>query len=111
MEYMFWYAYQIKQNLCAWRLKHFPFDKCSGIFGGSGCQYKETPQDGSSSFCNSQCSSAILDSEDKISVKSASMCDTLVDHMGVDVEVCLDNIIFMHKHYSLLTFAISLHDC
>ena len=56
MEYMFWYAYAIKQDLCPWRLKNFPFALSNGIFGGSGCQYKETPVDTSSPFCHSHCS-------------------------------------------------------
>ena len=55
MEYMFWYAYAIKQNLCSWRLKNFPFAKSGNIFRGSGCQYKQNPVDSSSSFCQSQC--------------------------------------------------------
>ena len=55
MEYMFWQSYEIKQNLCAWRLKDFPFTRCNGIFGHSGCQYKEKPVDTSSSFCEAQC--------------------------------------------------------
>ena len=88
MEYMFWYAYAIKQNLCSWRLKNFPFAKSGNIFRGSGCQYKQNPVDSSSSFCQSQCPPA-LDSANEISIKSraSSMCDAL-DHMSVDVEVC-----------------------
>ena len=87
MEYMFWYAYGIKQNLCAWRLKDFPFDKCNGIFGGSGCQYKDNPVDTSSSFCQAQCSGGMLESVDAISVKSQAACNAL-DYMSVDVAVC-----------------------
>ena len=63
MEYMFWYAYEIKQNLCAWRLKDFPFNQCTGIFGGSGCQYKEKPVDTSSSFCEA-CSAPFEDNQE-----------------------------------------------
>ena len=55
LEYMFWYAYAFKQNLCSWRVKDFPFNKCSGIFGGSGCQNKGNPVDTSSPFCESHC--------------------------------------------------------
>ena len=59
MEYMFWYAYAIKQDLCHWRFKNFPFALSNGIFGGSGCLYRDSPVDTSSSFCQSQCSESI----------------------------------------------------
>ena len=54
MDHMFWHC-SMSQDLCAWRLKDFPFDRCTDIFGVSGCQYKDDPVDTSSSFCNAQC--------------------------------------------------------
>ena len=86
LEYMFWYAYAFKQNLCSWRVKDFPFNKCSGIFGGSGCQNKGNPVDTSSPFCETQCGGILDSSIDEIYVGGSSVCDAL-DHMSVDVEV------------------------
>ncbi|KAL7516014.1 hypothetical protein ACHAWX_001073 [Stephanocyclus meneghinianus] len=47
---MFALASAFNQNLCPWK-NNFPFNAANNIFVNSGCSYKATPTDPSSSFC------------------------------------------------------------
>lgn len=50
MSNMFEGAVTFNQNLCAWK-QNFPFQLGTNIFSDSGCTYKDTPINNSSTFC------------------------------------------------------------
>ena len=54
---MFADASGFNQNLCAWgQFSSFPYEDCSGMFSGSGCNYEDFPMQAiAGPFCASDC--------------------------------------------------------
>ena len=55
MKLVFRYATSFDQDLCRW-VNTFPYDSASGIFSGSGCTFRDDPQEFQQGpFCASSC--------------------------------------------------------